>query len=57
LPERPATEQPVTQQPAEQKAPGRPGKAPKAPAQTQRPARNGGASVRKAKRDEHAAAS
>ena len=57
LPERPATERPVTQQPAEQKAPGRPGKAPKAPAQTQRPARNGGASARKARRDEHAAAS
>ena len=54
-PERPATEQPVTPQPAEQKAPGRPGKARKAPAQ--RPARNGSAGPRKAKRDQHAAAS
>jgi len=51
----PATEQPVTQQPAEQKAPARPGKARKAPAQ--RPARNGGSGTRKAKRDQHAAAS
>jgi hypothetical protein len=57
LPEQPATEQPVTQQPAGQKAPGRPGKARKAPAQAQRPARNGGAGGRKAKRDQHAAAS
>jgi hypothetical protein len=54
-PEQPESEQPVTQQPAEQKAPGRPGKARKAPAQ--RPARNGGAGPRKAKRDQHAAAS
>jgi hypothetical protein len=53
--EQPAAEQPVTQQPAEQKAPGRPGKARKAPAQ--RPARNGGAGPRKAKLDQHAAAS
>jgi hypothetical protein len=52
--EQPVTEQPMTQQPAEQKAPGRAGKARKAPAQ--RPARNGGAG-RKAKRDQHAAAS
>jgi hypothetical protein len=67
-PEQPAAEQsaadqPVadqtvagqTQQPAEQRASGRPGKARKAPAQ--RPARNAGASTRKAKRDQHAAAS
>ncbi len=53
--EQPATERPVTQQPAEQKAPGRPGKTRKAPAQ--RPARDGGAGTRKAKRDQHAAAS
>jgi len=53
----PAAGQPVTQQSAEQRAPGRPGKARKAPAQAQRPARNGGASTRKAKRDQHAAAS
>jgi hypothetical protein len=53
--EQPATEQPVTQQPAEQNAPGRPGRTRKAPAQ--RPARNGGAGTRKAKRDQHAAAS
>jgi hypothetical protein len=52
-----AAGQPVTQQPAEQKAPGRPGKARKAPAPAQRPARNGGASTRKTKRDQHAAAS
>jgi hypothetical protein len=51
----PAAGQPVTQQPAEQGAPGRSGKARKAP--PQRPARNGGASTRKAKRDQHAAAS
>jgi hypothetical protein len=56
LPDQPTAEQPVTQQPAEQRAPGRPGKARKAPAQAQRPARNGGASSRKAKRDQHAAA-
>src|SRR5215831_1783396 len=55
VPEQPAAEQPVTQQPAEQKAPGRTGKARKATAQ--RPARNGGAGTRKAKRDQHAAAS
>jgi hypothetical protein len=53
--EQPATEQPVTRQPAEQKATGRPGKMRKASAQ--RPARNGGAGNRKAKRDQHAAAS
>jgi hypothetical protein len=53
--EQPAAGQPVTQQPAEQRAPGRPGKARKAPAQ--RPAHNGGTSTRKAKRDQHAAAS
>jgi hypothetical protein len=53
--EQPAAGRPVTQQPAEQRAPGRPGKARKAPAQ--RPTRNGGASTRKAKRDQHAAAS
>ena len=46
-----AAEQPVTQQ----KVPGRPGKTRKTPAQ--RPARNGGAGARKAKRDQHAAAS
>jgi hypothetical protein len=51
----PAAGQPVTQQPAEQSAPGRPGKARKAPAQ--QPARNSGANTRKAKRDQHAAAS
>jgi hypothetical protein len=51
----PAGGQPVTQQAAEQRAPGRPGKARKAPAQ--RPARHGGANTRKAKRDQHAAAS
>jgi hypothetical protein len=66
-PERPAAERPAAGQPAagqpaatppaEQRAPGRPGKARKAPAQAQRPARNGGASTRKAKRDQHAAAS
>ena len=55
LAEQPAAEQPVTQQPAEPKAAGRPGKTRKAPAQ--RPARNGGAGNRKAKRDQHAAAS
>jgi hypothetical protein len=60
LPEQPAAEQPVTQQPAtrqpaEQKATGRPGKMRKASAQ--RPERNGGAGNRKAKRDQHAAAS
>lgn len=48
---RPATQQPRTQQPAEQKAPARTGKTRKAPA------RNGGAGTRKAKRDQHAAAS
>jgi hypothetical protein len=53
----PAAGQPVTQQPAEKRAPGRPGKARKAPAQAQRPARNGGAGTRKVKRDQHAAAS
>jgi hypothetical protein len=53
----PAAEQPAATPPAEQRAPGRPGKARKAPAQAQRPARNGGASTRKAKRDQHAAAS
>src|SRR5215469_4486481 len=51
-PEQPVTQQPATQQPAEQKATGRPGKARKALAQ--RPARNGGAGNRKAKRDQHA---
>jgi hypothetical protein len=55
LPEQPAAEQSATEQPADQKAPGRTGKARKAPAQ--RPARNGGAGTRKAKRDQHAAAS
>jgi hypothetical protein len=50
----PAAEQAVIQQPAGQKAPGRAGKARKAPGQ--RPARDGGAG-RKAKRDQHAAAS
>ena len=54
-PEQPVTQQPATQQPAEQKATGRPGKTRKAPAQ--RPARDGGAGNRKAKRDQHAAAS
>jgi len=54
-PEQPVTQQPATQQPAEQKATGRPGKTRKGPAQ--RPARNGGAGNRKAKRDQHAAAS
>ena len=53
--EQPATEQPATQQPAGQKPSGRTGKARKATAQ--RPARNGGAGTRKAKRDQHAAAS
>ena len=48
--ERQAAERPVTQQPAEQKAPARTGKTRKAPA------RNGGG-ARKAKRDQHAAAS
>jgi hypothetical protein len=52
--QRPVPEQPAAEQPAEQKAQGRTGKARKAPAQ--RPARNGGAG-RKAKRDQHAAAS
>jgi len=55
--EQPAAEQPAAEQPAEQRAPGRPGKARKAPNQAQRPARNGGASTRKAKHDQHAAAS
>jgi len=65
LPERPAAEQPATEQsvvqqpatrqPAEQKATGRPGKTRKASAQ--RPARDGGTGNRKAKRDQHAAAS
>jgi hypothetical protein len=50
LPEQPAAEQPVTK-PAEQKAPTRTGKTRKAPA------RNGGTGARKAKRDQHAAAS
>jgi hypothetical protein len=54
MPEQPAAEQAVIQQPAEQKAPGRTGKARKAAAQ--RPARDRGAG-RKAKRDQHAAAS
>jgi len=54
-PEQPVTQQPATQQPAEEKATGRPGKTRKGPAQ--RPARNGGAGNRKAKRDQHAAAS
>jgi hypothetical protein len=54
MPEQPAAEQAVIQQPAEQKAPGRAGKARKAAAQ--RPARDSGAG-RKAKRDQHAAAS
>ena len=53
----PVTSQPATQQPTEQRAPGRPGKARKTPSQGQRPARNGGSSNRKAKRDQHAAAS
>jgi hypothetical protein len=53
--QQPVTQQPATRQPAEQKATGRPGKARKAPAQ--RPARHGGAGNRKAKRDQHAAAS
>src|SRR5262249_48624434 len=53
----PAGEQRAATPPAEQRAPGRPGKARKAPAQAQRPARNGGASTRKAKRDQHGAAS
>ena len=53
--ERPVTQPPATRQPAEQKATGRPGKTRKGPAQ--RPARNGGAGNRKAKRDQHAAAS
>jgi len=54
--ERPVTQPPATRQPAEQKATGRPGKTRKAPP-AQRPARNGGAGNRKAKRDQHAAAS
>lgn len=49
--EQPVAQQPVTSQPAEQKAPARTGKTRKAPA------RNGGAGTRKAKRDQHAAAS
>jgi len=49
--EQPVAQQPVTPQPTEQKAPARAGKTRKAPA------RNGGASTRKAKRDQHAAAS
>jgi hypothetical protein len=49
--EQPVAEQPVAQQPAEPKAPARTGKQRKAPA------RNGGAGARKAKRDQHAAAS
>ena len=53
--EQPVTQQPATRQPAEQTATGRPGKTRKASAQ--RPARNGGAGNRKAKRDQHAAAS
>jgi len=48
---------PAAEQPAEQKASGRPEKARKAPAQSHRPARDGGASTRKAKRGQHAAAS
>ena len=55
-PEQPVTQQPATQQPAEQKATGRPGKTRKAPP-AQRPARDRGAGNRKAKRDQHAAAS
>jgi hypothetical protein len=47
----PVAQQPVTPQPAGQKAPARTGKTRKAPA------RNGGAGTRKAKRDQHAAAS
>ena len=54
--ERPVTHPPATRQPAEQKATGRPGKTRKAPP-APRPARNGGAGNRKAKRDQHAAAS
>ena len=54
--ERPVTQPPATRQPAEQKATGRPGKTRKAPP-AQRPARDGGAGNRKAKRDQHAAAS
>jgi outer membrane biosynthesis protein TonB len=53
--QQPVTQQPAARQPAEQKVTGRPGKTRKAPAQ--RPARNGGAGNRKAKRDQHAAAS
>ena len=53
--EQPAAGRPTTQQPAEPRAPGRPGKARKVPAP--RPGRNGGATPRKAKRDQHAAAS
>ena len=49
--EQPVAPQPVTPQPAEQKAPARTGKTRKAPA------RNSGAGTRKAKRDQHAAAS
>ena len=47
----PVAPQPVAPQPVEQKAPARTGKTRKAPA------RNGGAGTRKAKRDQHAAAS
>jgi len=54
--ERPVTQPPATRQPAEQKATGRPGKTRKAPP-AQRPARDRGAGNRKAKRDQHAAAS
>jgi hypothetical protein len=50
LPEQPAAEQPVIK-PTEQKAAARTGKTRKAPA------RNGGTGARKAKRDQHAAAS
>ena len=53
--EQPVTQRPATRQPAEQTATGRPGKTRKASAQ--RPAGNGGAGNRKAKRDQHAAAS
>jgi hypothetical protein len=49
--QRPLPEQPTAEQPAEQKAPARTGKTRKAPA------RNGGTGARKAKRDQHAAAS
>ena len=54
--ERPVTQPPATRQTAEQKATGRPGKTRKAPP-AQRPARDRGAGNRKAKRDQHAAAS